>query len=81
VADIKLNPNALQKIGEQAKRKTVGALNSVQDDVWRTHAGQPKDKVRTALKTRMTSRGLTPSDEMINQIAEAISNCQRITFR
>lgn len=81
MAQIKLNPSALRKIGEQAKRKTVDALNAVQDDVFRTHAGESKEKIRAALKSRMTSRGMTPSDELINQIAEAISNRQRITFR
>jgi hypothetical protein len=80
MAQVKLNPNAMRKIGEQAKRKTVDALKKVQDDVFRTHAGQPKDRVRTALKARMASRGLTPNGEMINRIAEAISNRQRITF-
>jgi hypothetical protein len=81
MAEIKLNPNAIRKLGEEIKRKYVHDWQAIHDAVWRTHAGQPKENVRTAIKRHSTTRRLQPSDDMIDQVAEAIANRQRITFR
>lgn len=78
---VKLNPNAIRQMGEQVKQEYVRAWQTIHDDVWRTHAGQPKEQVRAAIKAHPTTRKLDSSDDMINRVAESIANRQRITFR
>jgi hypothetical protein len=75
-----INDAAIRKVAERAKRKYVHAWQAIHDDVWRTHAGQPKEKVRAAIKRHPTTRKLEPSNDMINRVAEAIANRKRITF-
>jgi lauroyl/myristoyl acyltransferase len=76
--EIRFDKQALKKVAKEAAQEFTDAQQQAADSVYRTHKGRPVDEVRAALRRHPAVRRLEPDKELIDQMAEAIANDQRV---
>jgi hypothetical protein len=71
-------PNQPQPSGEEPYDDVSEELAQLADNVFETHAEQPREQVRAALEQQARERDVTLNDEMLERLATEIANGNRV---
>lgn len=79
--DFKFDRGTIDKVVTEGVQRIARNLQSILDDVRKTHAGSPVSEISSALTEALTRAEFTPDAEQVDEWAATIRSGERIVVQ